>query len=198
MFISLDPISAMHLGLSNDPLVMRRAELMAQYILRQVPNHLLDDQREENRASLDLAAHRHIRDHLQRLQSELSSDPLENSLPYQRGSDSDQFDDGSHTMAFAPTAVVRPAGNTADSVHYTTESDRHRNSAVAIHSRKNQILPDVSRGLMGSTSADRVAESRRLRDAARKVVHPEGVDAHRSRDRDGFETHILENTPSIN
>jgi hypothetical protein len=44
MFIALDPISAMHLGLSNDPKVLHRAELLSHYILKQVPNTLLTRQ----------------------------------------------------------------------------------------------------------------------------------------------------------
>lgn len=60
MFISLDPISSMHLGLSNDPSVAHRAELMAQYILRSIPNHLLDEQCVERRASKEFQPHHMI------------------------------------------------------------------------------------------------------------------------------------------
>lgn len=42
MFLALDPISAMHMGLSNDPQEQYRAELMSHYILRKVPNTLID------------------------------------------------------------------------------------------------------------------------------------------------------------
>ena len=199
MFISLDPISAMHLGLSNCPLVMRRAELMAQYILRQVPNHLLDEVREENRASLDLAAHRHIRDHLQRLQSELSTDPLENSLPQERGPqvfNSDKYNNDGHVAAFSPTSVVRPASTTAaDNVHTTAAE---RNSATSLLSRKNQIRPDVPRGAIGGAGIHRVDTNQRLRDATRKVIHQDDVEAHKTRYRDGLETQIVEHTPNLN
>lgn len=197
MFISLDPISAMHLGLSNCPLVMRRAELMAQYILRQVPNHLLDEARDENRASLDLSAHRHIRDHLQRLQSELSTDPLENSLSHPRGPqvfNSDKYINSDHVAAFSPTSVVRPASTTADNVHNAAE----RNSAAALLSRKNQIHPDVSRGATGGAVVDRVDTNQRLRDATRKIIHHEEVEAHKTRIREGVEAQIVERTPSLN
>jgi hypothetical protein len=54
-FIQLDPISAMHLGLTNDPLVEHRAELLSRYILKKVPNHLLDErERKERRVSQEL------------------------------------------------------------------------------------------------------------------------------------------------
>ncbi|RYH19504.1 hypothetical protein EON65_26020 [archaeon] len=43
MFLSLDPISAMHLGLTNDPNDVYRAELMSRYILNRVPNNILED-----------------------------------------------------------------------------------------------------------------------------------------------------------
>lgn len=190
MFISLDPISAMHLGLSNDPLVMRRAELMAQYILRQVPNHLLNEQCEENRASLDLAAHQHIHDHLERLQSELSPDPLENSMQHQRGPQvfsSDKNHDGDHVMAFSASSVVHPTRGTVDHPLYGTESNRSQSSATALHSRKNQVHPDTSRALTGGTSSDRGVANQRLRDAAHKVIQ-----------HDGAENQILEDIPASN
>lgn len=200
MFISLDPISAMHLGLSNDPLVMRRAELMAQYILRQVPNHLLDEQCEENRASLDLAAHQHIHDHLQRLQSELSPDPLENSLQHQRAPqvfNSDKYHDGEHVMAFSPSSIVHPNSTATDVIHFTTESNRSQGTA-ALRSRKSQVHPDPLRGTSGTTSIDRGVTNQRLRDAAHKVIHPDEVEAQKVRHQDAVENQILEDIPDSN
>eukprot|EP01031_Cornospumella_fuschlensis_P030559 gene30559-36932_t len=43
MFLALDPISAMHLGLTNDPNDIYRAELMSRYILGKVPNNILEE-----------------------------------------------------------------------------------------------------------------------------------------------------------
>jgi hypothetical protein len=54
MFIALDPITALHLGLSNDPKVMFRAELLANYILKKVPNHILNEDQKERRHSSDM------------------------------------------------------------------------------------------------------------------------------------------------
>jgi hypothetical protein len=44
VFLSLDPISAMHLGLSNDKDQQYRAELLSHFILRKVPNTLIQDE----------------------------------------------------------------------------------------------------------------------------------------------------------
>jgi hypothetical protein len=44
IFLALDPISAMHMGLSNDPEEQYRAELMSHFILRKIPNTLLQDE----------------------------------------------------------------------------------------------------------------------------------------------------------
>lgn len=56
MYINLDPISALHLGLTNDIKVVHRAELISQYLLKHIPNHLLDDKTREMRASVDLTS----------------------------------------------------------------------------------------------------------------------------------------------
>lgn len=54
MFICLDPISAIHLGLTNDKKVYHRAELMSQFILKQIPNNLLSAKKvAERRASVE-------------------------------------------------------------------------------------------------------------------------------------------------
>lgn len=42
IFLALDPISAMHMGLSNDPEEQYRAELLSHFILRKIPNTLLE------------------------------------------------------------------------------------------------------------------------------------------------------------
>lgn len=41
MFISIDPISSMHLGIIGNPEDAQRAEYMSRYILKKVPNNLL-------------------------------------------------------------------------------------------------------------------------------------------------------------
>jgi hypothetical protein len=41
MFLSFDPITAMHLGLSSDPNDIYRAEMMSHYILNKIPNTIL-------------------------------------------------------------------------------------------------------------------------------------------------------------
>jgi hypothetical protein len=44
VFLSLDPISSMHLGLSNNKDQQYRAELLSHFILRKVPNTLIQDE----------------------------------------------------------------------------------------------------------------------------------------------------------
>jgi hypothetical protein len=41
MFLSFDPITSMHLGLSSDPNDIYRAEMMSHYILNKIPNTIL-------------------------------------------------------------------------------------------------------------------------------------------------------------
>jgi hypothetical protein len=41
VFLALDPISSMHLGLTNDPEDHNRAELLSHFILRKIPNTLI-------------------------------------------------------------------------------------------------------------------------------------------------------------
>eukprot|EP01032_Pedospumella_encystans_P015700 gene15700-17943_t len=43
IFLALDPISSMHMGLSNDPEEHYRAELMSHFILRKIPNTITDE-----------------------------------------------------------------------------------------------------------------------------------------------------------
>jgi hypothetical protein len=43
IFLALDPISAMHMGLTNDPDEQYRAELLSHFILRKIPNSIVDD-----------------------------------------------------------------------------------------------------------------------------------------------------------
>jgi hypothetical protein len=45
VFISLDPISSMHLGLTNNPDEHNRAELLSHFILRKIPNTLIIDEK---------------------------------------------------------------------------------------------------------------------------------------------------------
>jgi len=44
IFIALDPISSMHMGLTNDPEVQFRAELLSHFMLRKIPNTIVDDE----------------------------------------------------------------------------------------------------------------------------------------------------------
>jgi len=50
IFLALDPISSMHMGLSNDPEEHYRAELMSHFILRKIPNNIIDDGEVYNKA----------------------------------------------------------------------------------------------------------------------------------------------------
>jgi hypothetical protein len=43
IFLALDPISSMHMGLTNDPDDQYRAELLSHFILRKIPNSIVDD-----------------------------------------------------------------------------------------------------------------------------------------------------------
>lgn len=43
IFLALDPISSMHMGLSNDPEEQYRAELMSHFILRKIPNNITEE-----------------------------------------------------------------------------------------------------------------------------------------------------------
>lgn len=43
IFLALDPISSMHMGLSNDPEEHYRAELMSHFILRKIPNNITEE-----------------------------------------------------------------------------------------------------------------------------------------------------------
>jgi arylsulfatase A-like enzyme len=47
IFLALDPISAMHMGLTNNPDEQYRAELLSHFILRKIPNSIVDDPRAE-------------------------------------------------------------------------------------------------------------------------------------------------------
>jgi hypothetical protein len=65
VFLSLDPISAMHMGLSNDPQEHHRAETLTHYLLRKIPNSLMSsaDGREafgEQKESVKLRTTRRI------------------------------------------------------------------------------------------------------------------------------------------
>jgi hypothetical protein len=42
VFLALDPISAMHMGLSNDPHEHHRAETLTHFLLRKIPNSLMN------------------------------------------------------------------------------------------------------------------------------------------------------------
>jgi hypothetical protein len=48
IFLSLDPISSMHMGLTNDPDDQYRAELLSHFILRKIPNSIVDDPEAED------------------------------------------------------------------------------------------------------------------------------------------------------
>eukprot|EP01032_Pedospumella_encystans_P012693 gene12693-14666_t len=43
IFIALDPISSMHMGLTNDPDVQFRAELLSHFMLRKIPNSIVNE-----------------------------------------------------------------------------------------------------------------------------------------------------------
>jgi hypothetical protein len=45
VFLSLDPISSMHMGLSNNPDEHNRAELLCNFLLRKIPNTLIIDEK---------------------------------------------------------------------------------------------------------------------------------------------------------
>ena len=57
-FLSLDPISAMHLGLTNDPENISRAEKLSKFLLQKIPNNIFKSKDVHQKNSSNSSNHR--------------------------------------------------------------------------------------------------------------------------------------------
>lgn len=142
-FCTIDPISAMHMNLTNDSKVIRRAELISQYIMSSIPNHILDESEfHERRKSVEVTVNNYSKKGeadlgttADTIGAATTSASLSNSTN-KHASSSAVITDGNTTMEHGYTAATPQNDN--DNMHVNKDivgelhaiAQRHRNHNI--------------------------------------------------------------------
>lgn len=119
-FLALDPISSMHLGLTNSPEDIYRAELISRYIIKKVPNKLLESKSLEGVETAEPEVAESVKSKLNKLVHRNDIHPVHKPRLHSLPDDLEQVFFGNDAILLQGAAVLPPA--VAEEVYNTLMS----------------------------------------------------------------------------